>query len=160
MSLAAWGSCCLEWLGPQSYFQHVNWPLSCWCTLEPSQVLGQAPVSLEARIRNTGLAGLSLGQSSWSSLESSWESSLYPLGFQGCPDQQRGLGSFVSGPNPLASLPRTAPSPGPTSCYLTTKTSSRLGNAVSTCGPLSQVGPAPGEQLAGVEFPKRVTLQI
>lgn len=64
----------------------------------------------------------------------------------------------MTGSNPLASLPRTAPSPGPTSCYSTTKTSLRLGNAVSTCGPLFQVGPAPGEQLAGVEVLKLVTL--
>lgn len=68
-------------------------------------------------------------------------------------------GGFYDWPFPNV-FPRTAPSLGSTSCYSTTKTSSRLGNAASTCGPLSQVGPAPGEQLAGVEVSKQVTLHI
>jgi hypothetical protein len=60
-------------------------------------------------------------------------------------------------PMPRADLPtcfpRTAPSPGPTSCCSTTRISSRLGSAACTCGPLSQVGPGPRERLVGVRVP-------
>lgn len=83
-----------------------------------------------------------------------------PRGLQVCPTLRSAEGAFVTGPNPLVSFPRTAPSPGPTSCSSTTKTSSRRGNAAFTCGPPSQVGPAPRGQLAWVEVPKRGTSHI
>lgn len=79
-------------------------------------------------------------------------------GLQVCSTPRSANEAFVHGPNPLVSFPRTAPSLGLTSCYSTTKISSRRESAASTCGPLSQVGPAPGEQLAGVAVPRPVTL--
>lgn len=75
----------------------------------------------------------------------------------GTPSPRRGLGCTDP---PACLCTRTAPSPGPTSCCSTTRTSSRRASAASTCGPPCQVGPAAGSG-TGVEAPQRaVPLQL
>lgn len=150
------------WAPPRHQFQYLKWlspalPMHTHWAL--SQIRGLAPVFWrpETRTKVFSLRTMQLVLPLLKQdlpLSLSGSPPLKPrsppnLAFGVCPTLRSVNGAFVPGPNPLVSSPRTVPSLGPTSCYSTTKISSRQANAASTCGPLSQVGPAPGEHRAG-----------